>query len=91
MPIASTRTVELDLRGQVCPAALFLALKSLGEHHAGLASGECEIAIRTDNRDSVPTISEAARNMGYAVTVEHPDGHYLLRVAVPEAGEEGRT
>lgn len=92
MATASTGTVELDLRGQVCPAALFLSLKKFDELHAGLSSGECTLAILTDSRDSVPTISDAARNMGYAVTVEQPTGHYLLRVAAQEAArEEGKA
>ena len=89
MGTASPRTVELDLRGQVCPGALFLSLRKMEEHHAGLSSGECALAILTDNRDSVPTISEAARNMGYEVVVETPGGNYLLRVAASrDAGTE---
>jgi TusA-related sulfurtransferase len=91
MATASMRTVELDLRGHVCPASLFLSLKKFDELHAGLSSGECALVIRTDNRDSVPTISDAARNMGYAVTVEHPGMDYMLRIEAEKGcREEGK-
>jgi len=71
---------ELDLRGQVCPAALMRALKKMNDLQGELVSGAAALRVLTDNRDSVPTISEAARNMGYAVAVDREEAHYVLLV-----------
>jgi TusA-related sulfurtransferase len=78
--------VELDLRGHVCPASLLISLKQLNAMRESLSNGETSLRVLTDNRESVPTISNAARSMGYAVTVEHADAHYVL--LVERAGEE---
>ncbi len=83
---------ELDIRGQVCPVALFRSLRTVNDLQAALSSGEASLEILTDNRDSVPTISAALRNMGYSVTVAGNDSYYTLRVdggnSVGEAGGE---
>jgi len=85
MTTLSGRTVELDLRGQVCPVALMLSLKKLNALRGELVSRVATLRILTENRDSVPTISEAARNMGYAVTVDREEAHYVLSVETAEA------
>lgn len=85
MTTLSGRTVELDLRGQVCPAALMHSLKKMNSLRGELSSGAVALRILTENRESVPTISEAARNMGYAVAVDHTEAHYVL--LVESAGE----
>jgi TusA-related sulfurtransferase len=86
MTTLSGRTVELDLRGQVCPVALMLSLKKLNAMRVDLFSRAVTLRILTENRDSVPTISEAARNMGYAVTVDREEAHYVLFVESTDAG-----
>ncbi len=86
MTTHSGRTVELDLRGQVCPVGLLLSLKKLNALRGELVSQAATLRILTENRDSVPTISEAARNMGYAVTVDREEAHYVLFVESADAG-----
>lgn len=80
------RVVELDLRGHVCPASLLITLQKMNAMRGSLSSGEASLRVLTDNRESVPTISNAARSMGYAVAVEHADSHYII--LVERAGEE---
>lgn len=80
MTTPSARMEELDIRGQVCPAALMNALKRMNAMHGELSSGAAALRILTENRESVPTISEAARNIGYAVTVDREEAHYVLLV-----------
>ena len=80
MPMFSGRTVVLDLRGHVCPSSLLISLKKMNAMREGLSSGEVALRILTANRESVPTITEAARSMGYAVTAEHAEAHYVLLV-----------
>lgn len=89
MTTFSGRAVELDLRGQVCPVALLLSLKKLNALRGELLSQSATLRILTENRDSVPTISEAVRNMGYAVTVDREEAHYVLFVESSEAEGAG--
>jgi len=81
------RTVELDLRGQVCPASLLLSLKKMNSLREDLSSGTVALRVLTENRESVPTISAAAASMGYAVTVAREDAHYALLVETAGAGK----
>jgi TusA-related sulfurtransferase len=87
MPTISGRTVELDLRGHVCPASLLISLNKMNTMREELSSGEVALRILTANRESVPTITDSARSMGYAVTVERTEAHYAL--LVENAGKEG--
>ncbi len=87
MATISRRTVELDIRGQVCPVALMHSLKKLNTLRGELSSGAVALRILTENRDSVPTISEAARNMGYAVAVDREEAHYVLLVESAVKGD----
>lgn len=80
MPMSPGRTVELDLRGQVCPASLLISLKNMNAMQGELSSGAVALRILTANRESVPTISDAARTMGYSVTVEQTEAHFILLV-----------
>lgn len=86
MPTISRRTVELDIRGHVCPASLLISLKKMNAMREELSSGEVALRILTANRESVPTITEVARSMGYAVAVEHTEAHYAI--LVESVGEE---
>ncbi|MFA6147925.1 MAG: sulfurtransferase TusA family protein [bacterium] len=85
MTTISRQTVELDLRGQVCPASLLISLKKMNSMREELTTGAVALRVLTSNRESVPTITDAARSMGYAVTVEHTAEHYVL--TVESAGE----
>jgi len=87
MTTRSGRTVDLDLRGHVCPVALMHALKKLNALRGELSSGAVALRILTENRESVPTISEAARNMGYAVAVDRTEAHYVLLVETVVEGD----
>lgn len=78
----NTETIDLDIRGQICPSTLLTALRAITVNREGLKSGKRVLAIHTDNRDATSTIPEAARNMGYAVTVRKEEGSYLILVGV---------
>jgi TusA-related sulfurtransferase len=72
--------LELDVCGQLCPSTLLTALKAVNERQGELRKGEVSLRFKTDNRDSITTIPDAVRNMGYAVTIEKEEGHYLIEV-----------
>ncbi len=75
-----TKSVTLDLRGQICPATLLKSLKQLNEMRAEIGSGASRLTILTDHRDATVTVPEAAGNMGYAVSVRREDRHYVITV-----------
>ena len=77
----SVETIEYDIRGQICPSTLLLALRELNAHEAELRAGRLRLRFLTDNRDCVATIPESARNMGYAAAVARRDGCYVIELS----------
>jgi TusA-related sulfurtransferase len=75
------RTVEFDIRGQICPSSLLVALREINRHYADLQSGELQLLFKTDNRQAVNTIPESAGNMGLSCSVEKSQTGYILVVA----------
>ena len=78
---APVRDITLDIRGQVCPASLLVTLRKVNEIKDAIHAGDTRLNVLTDNRASVGTISEAAFNMGYGVSTEKQDGHYVLVIS----------
>jgi len=73
-------TIEFDIRGQLCPATLLVALKEVNARAMDLRKGAVKLCFMTDNRDATITIPESASNMGYAVTVDKKEGHYCIMI-----------
>lgn len=74
------KTIEMDIRGQVCPSCLLLVLREVNRHHQDVVSGELSLTILTDNRQAVGTIPEAVSNMGIATEVVKTDGCYRITI-----------
>jgi len=74
-------TMKFDIRGQLCPSTLLVALKEINANAELLRQGSVKLCFMIDNRDATATIPESASNMGYAVTVEKKDGYYFIEVA----------
>ena len=72
--------LEFDLRGQLCPATLLVALKEINAHAEALEQGH-KLCFMIDNRDATITIPEFATNMGYAVIVGKREGYYYIEVS----------
>lgn len=71
---------QVDLRGQICPSTLLIALREVNSHKDLLRTcGGCLVFL-SDNRSSVTHISDAVVSMGYQVEVNKEEGHY--RVAI---------
>ncbi len=77
--------MELDLRGQVCPATLLKSLSEINRMKEELRSGLLCMTILTDHREATVTVPEMAGSMGYAVSVAKGDGHYVIRVGASKA------
>jgi TusA-related sulfurtransferase len=74
------KTISLDMRGQVCPACLLVAMDALNKQRTVLKSGLKKLSILTDNREATTTIPSTASNMGYIVTVNKIDTYYEILV-----------
>jgi len=73
-------TIEYDIRGQICPSSLLIALREINAHEEQLRRNGVRLRFLTDNRDCVTTIPESARTMGYAVEVRREQGCYQIEV-----------
>ncbi|HWR96988.1 MAG TPA: sulfurtransferase TusA family protein [Candidatus Methanoperedens sp.] len=74
------QTIEFDIRGQICPSTLLIALREMNTHEQALRAGGVRLRFLTDNRDCVTTIPESAHNMGFAAEVARRDGCYLIEL-----------
>jgi TusA-related sulfurtransferase len=74
------KTVNMDIRGQICPSSLLLVLREVNRQHRQLLKGDLCMVILTDNRDATGTIPDALRNMGISTIVEKMAGHYRLTI-----------
>ncbi len=79
--------IDIDMRGQVCPATLLVAMDKLNKHRDAIKKGLEELCIKTDNREAITTIPTTARNMGYSVNVTQMDSFYqiVVRNFTPES------
>lgn len=76
----SPRIIEFDIRGQICPSTLLVALREMNSNIDELNSGSARLFIKTDNRDCTNTIPEAAANMGFQVDVGKTGGGYTILI-----------
>ncbi len=74
------KVIHFDIRGQICPSTLLIALKEINQHKEALRSGEVVLLFKTNNRDAAVTIPDAAENMGYGATVAKEADYYLITV-----------
>lgn len=72
--------LEKDIRGQICPSSLLLALREINKNYARLEAGQLEIVVLTDSRDATGTIPATVENMGLKVNVEKVSGYYRILV-----------
>lgn len=73
---------QLDVRGQVCPTVLLLALREININKAALKSGALTLSILTDNRDSTLTIPDSVSMMGYEARVLKEEEYYRIDIRV---------
>lgn len=74
--------IEVDMRGQVCPSTLLIALDRANTNKAALRSGAAVLVIKTDNRDATATIPGAMKNMGYESIITKESGYYEIVIGI---------
>jgi TusA-related sulfurtransferase len=84
MTSADRTVIEFDIRGQICPATLLIALREVNRHAAALKNGTLELLFLTATRDSTQTIPESVGNMGFCVDVTAESGYYVIKVTAHE-------
>ena len=72
---------QIDLRGQICPSTLLMALREVNSSKERLKEGTLRMEFLTDNRSSTTHIAETVGNMGYNVQVEKLEGDYRILVS----------
>ncbi len=77
--------IKFDIRSQICPATLLIALNEINRHSLQLDDGTVKLIFLTDNRDALTTIPESVTNMGYSVNVTKDANFYSIEVY---SGEE---
>ena len=82
MDTVDRKEIVMDVRGQVCPSTLLLAMATMNEHRNALLGGEVALRILSDNRHAIITIPETARNMGYAADVKQDAGYYTILISL---------
>lgn len=75
-----TQTIDIDIRGQICPSCLLLTLKELNRNGAAIRAGSTEIVVTTDDRQATATIPATADRMGFRTEVVRMDGSYRIRI-----------
>jgi hypothetical protein len=74
------KTIDIDIRGQICPSCLLLTLKELNLNSAAVRAGHTEIVVTTDDRQATTTIPVTVERMGFRSTVVRMDDGYLVRI-----------
>jgi TusA-related sulfurtransferase len=75
-----TQTIDLDIRGKLCPSCLLLTLKKLNQNGAAIRAGKTEVVVVTDDRQATATVPAAAHNMGFCTQVDRIDESYRIRI-----------
>ncbi|MCP5277649.1 MAG: sulfurtransferase TusA family protein [Thiobacillus sp.] len=73
-------TIDIDIRGQLCPSCLLLTLRELNQHVTAIRAGDTEVVVVTDDRQATATIPAAADRMGLMAQVDRLDELYRIRV-----------
>lgn len=74
------QTIDIDIRGQICPSCLLLTLKELNRHIAEVRKGEAEIVVTTDDRQATSTIPATVDRMGFGTDVVRVGDAYRIRI-----------
>lgn len=74
------QTIDIDIRGQICPSCLLLTLKALNLRIAEVRAGDAEIVVTTDDRQATSTIPATVDRMGFGTDVARVGDAYRIRI-----------
>lgn len=70
----------LDIRGQICPSCLLIALKEVTSNADKINNKELTIRILSDDRHATSTIPDAVHSMGFSTNVNKTDAGYEILI-----------
>lgn len=73
-------TIDIDIRGQICPSCLLLTLREMNDNGSAIRAGTSEIVVVTDDRQATATIPATADRMGFHTEVSRVDDAYRIRI-----------
>ena len=82
MDLNTPAILEFDIRGQICPSTLLVALREVNKNIYQLKEGNVKLLFKSDNRNCTYTIPEAVGNMGLKVYVQKLDGYYNIMISI---------
>ncbi|HCC53812.1 MAG TPA: sulfurtransferase TusA family protein [Desulfobulbaceae bacterium] len=74
------QTIDIDIRGHICPSCLLLTLKEMNNNVAAIRTGNTELVVVTDDRQATTTIPAMADRMGFCAEVVRMDDGYHIRI-----------
>lgn len=74
------KQLVLDIRGQICPSCLLIALKEVTNNADKINSKEFSILILSDDRHATATIPDAVHAMGFSTAVNKKDAGYEILI-----------
>ena len=72
--------IVLDIRGQICPSCLLIALKEVTGHADKINDRLLSVLIVSDDRQATSTIPGAVHSMGFSTRVDKTDAGYEILV-----------
>jgi len=78
--MTDTNEIVLDIRGQICPSCLLIALKEVTNNADKISNKELTIQILSDDRHATSTIPDAVHSMGFSTDVNKTDAGYEIRI-----------
>lgn len=76
----SENTIEMDIRGQVCPSCLLFTMRVINQQYSALQQQRCRLVVLTDSRDATATIPKTVANMGLSAEIAKDEGYYRITV-----------
>ena len=70
----------LDIRGQICPSCLLIALKEVTKNADKINSKKLTLLILSDDRHATATIPDAVHAMGFATVTNKTDAGYEILI-----------
>lgn len=74
------KIITMDIRGQICPSCLLLALKEVNANISGIRKGQVVICVQTDDRHATITIPEAVEKMGLSTRLNKDKNGYEIHI-----------
>lgn len=74
------KTIDIDIRGQICPSCLLLTLQEINRNVTEIHTGSIELLVITDDRHATNTIPAMVDRMGFCTEILRLGDDYRIRI-----------